>query len=72
VEIKEPSIAYRKKKFSEEEYLQMERAGTEKHEYYKGDVFQIATLNSINPFKLHNKAGLLLNSNRSTCGDVAI
>jgi hypothetical protein len=51
MEIKEPSIAYDKNRFSEEEYLQMERAATERHEYYKGDVFQIATLNSYKPFQ---------------------
>jgi Uma2 family endonuclease len=32
-------VAYGKKKFTVEEYLAMERASTEKHEYYQGEIF---------------------------------
>lgn len=36
MEVNEPAVAYGKKRFSEEEYLQMEKTATERHEYYKG------------------------------------
>ncbi len=38
-EVREPAVAYGKSKFTEEEYLQMERLATERHEYYKGEIF---------------------------------
>jgi Uma2 family endonuclease len=38
-EIREPEAAYGKMKFTVEEYLAMERASTEKHEYYQGEIF---------------------------------
>jgi Uma2 family endonuclease len=41
MEIKEPAVAYGKNKFTEEEYLQMERAATERHEFYQGEIFQM-------------------------------
>lgn len=41
MEAKEPAVAYGKKQFSEEEYLEMERAATERHEYYKGEIFDM-------------------------------
>ncbi len=37
--IHEPALAYVKQKISIEEYLEMENASKEKHEYYQGDVF---------------------------------
>ena len=42
MEIKEPAIAYSKRKYSIEEYLEMENAATEKHEYYQGEVFAMS------------------------------
>ena len=39
MEVNEPAIAYGKQKISIEAYLEMENAATEKHEYYKGEVF---------------------------------
>lgn len=42
MEIREPVIAYGKQKFSIEEYLEMENAATEKHEYYKGEIFAMS------------------------------
>lgn len=42
MEIKEPAVDYSKKKISIEEYLEMENAATEKHEYYKGEVFAMS------------------------------
>jgi Uma2 family endonuclease len=40
-EVREPAVAYGKSKFTEEEYLQMERQAEEKHEYYKGEIFRM-------------------------------
>jgi len=42
MEIKEPAIAYGKEKISIEEYLEMENASIEKHEYYKGEIFAMS------------------------------
>ena len=39
MEVNEPAVAYSKEKISIEAYLEMENAATEKHEYYKGEVF---------------------------------
>lgn len=41
MEVKEPVAAYGKNKFTAEEYLQMEKAATERHEYYRGEIFQM-------------------------------
>jgi Uma2 family endonuclease len=41
MEVKEPVAAYGKNKFTVEEYLQMEKAATERHEYYQGEIFQM-------------------------------
>lgn len=41
MDINEPIVAYGKKIFTEEEYLQMEKAATERHEYYKGEIFKM-------------------------------
>lgn len=42
MEVNEPIIAYQKKKYSIEEYLEMEHASEEKHEYYQGEIFAMA------------------------------
>jgi Uma2 family endonuclease len=41
-EVREPAFAYGKKRWTEEEYLEMERAALDKHEYYKGEIFAMA------------------------------
>jgi Uma2 family endonuclease len=41
MEVNEPAVAYGKNKYTEQEYLQMERIATERHEYYKGEIFQM-------------------------------
>src|SRR5436190_19201099 len=38
-EIREPVVAYGKKNFTIEEYLEYENASDEKHEYYRGEIF---------------------------------
>jgi Uma2 family endonuclease len=42
MEVREPAVVYGKQKLSIEEYLEMENASSEKHEYYKGEVFAIS------------------------------
>ena len=42
MEIKEAAIDYGKQKISIEDYLMMENASLEKHEYYQGEVFAMA------------------------------
>ena len=42
MEVKEPAIAYGKRKYSIEEYLELENAATEKHEYYQGEIFAMS------------------------------
>ncbi len=41
-EWREPALAYNKKKWTEEEYLQLEHASLDKHEYYRGELFAMA------------------------------
>ncbi|MFI5186178.1 MAG: Uma2 family endonuclease [Chitinophagales bacterium] len=41
-EIREPLVAYGKKNFTIEEYLEMERSSIEKHEYYHGEIFAMS------------------------------
>jgi len=42
MEVKEPQPAYRKDSYTIEEYLEMEDAATEKHEYYRGEIFAMS------------------------------
>jgi Uma2 family endonuclease len=42
MELREPAVAYGKQKFTIEEYLKMENAAFEKHEYYKGEIFAMS------------------------------
>src|SRR6185312_1617591 len=42
MEVHEPAVAYNKQKISIEEYLEMENASIEKHEYYKGEIFAMS------------------------------
>ncbi|MDZ4810881.1 MAG: Uma2 family endonuclease [Bacteroidota bacterium] len=39
MEVREPAVAYGKNKFTEEEYLKMEEQSSEKHEFYRGEIF---------------------------------
>ena len=50
MEIKEAAIDYGKQKISIEDYLKMEIASIEKHEYYRGEVVEMAGAKV-----LHNK-----------------
>jgi Uma2 family endonuclease len=42
MEVREPAVAYGKKKLTIEEYLEFEKASDEKHEYYKGEIFAMS------------------------------
>jgi hypothetical protein len=42
IEVREPVVAYGKKKLTIEEYLEYENASGEKHEFYKGGILAIA------------------------------
>lgn len=42
MEVKEPAPAYDKKRYSIEEYLEMEQDSDIKHEYYRGEIFAMA------------------------------
>jgi Uma2 family endonuclease len=42
MDIREPDIAYRSRKYSIGEYLEIEDAATEKHEYYHGEIFAMS------------------------------
>ncbi|MDB5193008.1 MAG: Uma2 family endonuclease [Segetibacter sp.] len=42
MEVREPLVAYGKKLFTVEEYLEMEEAAIEKSEYYKGEIFAMS------------------------------
>src|SRR5690348_13897943 len=42
MEVNEAAVSYGKQKISIEEYLAMENASLEKHEYYKGEVFAMS------------------------------
>jgi Uma2 family endonuclease len=41
MELHEPIVAYGKKKFTVQEYLEFEQASQEKHEFYKGEIFRM-------------------------------
>lgn len=42
MDVKEPAVSYSNKKYTIEEYLEMEQASQEKHEYYHGEVFAMS------------------------------
>jgi len=42
MEVREPAAAYAKRKYTVAEYLEMEDAATEKHEYYQGEIFAMS------------------------------
>nr|WP_161499323.1 Uma2 family endonuclease [Flavipsychrobacter stenotrophus] len=42
MEVKEPAVAYNKQYMTIPEYLEMENASAEKHEYYQGEIFTMS------------------------------
>ena len=61
MEINEPAVAYSKQKISIEEYLEMENAADEKHEYYKGEIFAMSGAKVPHNAIAGNLFGLLFN-----------
>jgi len=41
--VNEPAVAYSKRHYTIEEYLEMENAATEKHEYFQGEIFAMSS-----------------------------
>jgi Uma2 family endonuclease len=42
MEVNEPAISYEKRKYTIEEYLELENASADKHEYYQGELFAMS------------------------------
>lgn len=42
MDVKEPAVSYSNKKYTIEEYLEMEEASQERHEYYQGEIFAMS------------------------------
>ena len=42
MDIKEPAVSYNNKKYTIDEYLEMEQVSQEKHEYYEGEIFAMS------------------------------
>lgn len=40
--VNEPAVAYNKRRYTVEEYLEMEKPSTVKHEYYQGEIFAMS------------------------------
>jgi Uma2 family endonuclease len=40
--VNEPAVAYQKRHYTVEEYLEMEKASTVKHEYFQGEIFAMS------------------------------
>ena len=59
--VNEPTVAYGKNKYSIEEYLAMENAATEKHEYYQGEIFAMSGNKSQHNIVTSNIIGSLWN-----------
>jgi hypothetical protein len=47
IEVREPLEVYGKKKLTVDEYLEFERTSTEKHEYFRGEVFAMSGVNGV-------------------------
>lgn len=60
-EVREPAIAYGKKKLSIEEYLQFEKESVERHEYYQGEIFAMSGASNSHNWIFTNLFGSLIN-----------
>ncbi len=59
MEVKEPAIAYQKKFYTPQEYLELEKDSREKHEYFKGEIFAMAGASPIHNVIFKNTFGQL-------------
>ncbi|WP_025143857.1 Uma2 family endonuclease [Pedobacter jeongneungensis] len=57
--VNEPAVAYQKRRYTVEEYLEMEKASTEKHEYFQGEVFAMSGAGFNHNLIFSNVFGLL-------------
>ncbi len=62
MEAQEPIPAYQKKFYSIQEYLEMENATLEKHEYYKGEIFAMSGASARHNIISINIIGILVNA----------
>ena len=66
MDVKEPAVSYSNKKYTIEEYLQLEEASQERHEYYQGDVFAMSGSKVTHNMIAVNTLGQLLGKLRGT------
>lgn len=60
MEVKEPALAYNRKNWTIEEYLEMEQASDEKHEYYQGEIFAMSGAKLPHNIITRNVYGILI------------
>lgn len=61
MDVKEPAVSYSNKKYTIEEYLEMEQASQEKHEYYQGEIFAMSGAKVTHNIIATNTAALFTN-----------
>lgn len=61
MDVKEPAVSYSNKKYTIEEYLEMEQASQEKHEYYQGGIFAMSGAKVTHNIIAMNTAALFTN-----------
>lgn len=68
MEVREPAIAYQKKRYTIQEYLELEQDSREKHEYYRGEIFAMAGASALHNIIFKNTFGqLFIALKGSTC-----
>jgi Uma2 family endonuclease len=66
MEVNEPALAYGKQRYTIEEYLELERAASEKSEYYKGEIFAMSGPKYTHVLISRNIYGELINKLKGT------
>jgi Uma2 family endonuclease len=61
MEVNDPQAVYKKSKYTIEEYLAMERVSIEKHEYFRGEIFNMAGAGGRHNIISINIIGVLVN-----------
>jgi Uma2 family endonuclease len=61
MDVKEPAVSYSNKKYTIEEYLEMEEASQERHEYYQGEIFAMSGPKVAHGIISGNTFGILFN-----------
>ncbi|QPH39484.1 Uma2 family endonuclease [Pedobacter endophyticus] len=57
--VNEPAVAYNKRRFTIEEYLEKEKASDEKHEYFEGEIFAMSGASTQHNWIFSNTFGAL-------------